>query len=152
MANIAQTVNVLQAVILTEGSRMLLTPTYHVFDLYKHHQDATLLSSFMETEEIGAGEYRIPNLSASASIGNDGMVNVTIANTSAITGFPVEIALEGMQVKAATAQILTGKIQDCNEFDNPDKVKPVALQTELMNGLVRFNMPACGVAMVRLRS
>ena len=152
MANIAQTVNVLQAVILTEGSQMLLTPTYHVFDLYKHHQDATLLSCFMETEEIGTDEYRIPNLSASASIGDDGTVNMTIANTSANTGCPVEIALEGMQVKVVTAQILSGKIQDHNEFDNPGKVKPIELRTKLMRGLVQVNMPACSVVLVRLRS
>ena len=53
MANLAQMVNVLQAVILTEGRKLVLTPTYHVFDLYKHHQDAVLLGSYAETGLVG---------------------------------------------------------------------------------------------------
>lgn len=73
MANIAQLVNVLQAVILTEGEKMLLTPTYHVFKMYRCHQDAELLHSSLETELIGAEEEnRVPNLNESVSLGTDG--------------------------------------------------------------------------------
>ena len=62
MANIAQMVNVLQAVILTEGEKMIKTPTYHVFYMYKHHQDAELLDSFVETEQIGLEEQNMVTL------------------------------------------------------------------------------------------
>jgi alpha-N-arabinofuranosidase len=67
MANIAQTVNVLQSVILTEGDKIVLTPTYHAFDLYKGHQDAVSLGIWLENDEVGAGEAKTPRLSASAS-------------------------------------------------------------------------------------
>ena len=83
MANIAQMVNVLQAVILTEGSKMLLTPTYHVFDLYKEHQGATLLESSLETETIG-GENPVPNLTQSVSVSESGALHITIDRKSVV--------------------------------------------------------------------
>jgi alpha-N-arabinofuranosidase len=75
MANLAQTVNVLQAVVLTEGDRMVLTPTYHVFDLYKAHQDAAAADCFVTTDEADAG---LPQLHASASV-KDGVLTLTVA-------------------------------------------------------------------------
>mgnify|MGYP000684982437 FL=1 len=64
MANIAQMVNVLQSMILTEGEKMVKTPTYHVFDLYQVHQENDLLASSLETEQVGLeDEYMVPNLS-----------------------------------------------------------------------------------------
>ena len=62
MANMAQLVNVLQSVVLTEGDKMLLTPTYHVFKLYKNHQGAELIQSYVETTDIGAETYQVPNI------------------------------------------------------------------------------------------
>ena len=94
MANIAQMVNVLQAVILTEGNRMVLTPTYHVFDLYKDHQDATLVESYLDTEKIGvAEEHQVPNLSASVSEDANGVLHITAANLSADKAYPLECEL-----------------------------------------------------------
>jgi alpha-N-arabinofuranosidase len=87
MANLAQTVNVLQAVVLTEGDRMVLTPTYHVFDLYKAHQDAAAADCFVTTDEADAD---LPQLHASASI-KDGALTLTVANASADK--PVNAAL-----------------------------------------------------------
>ena len=84
MANIAQTINVLQALILTEegSDRMILTPTYHIFEMYKVHQDATLLPLDLSCEEYAYGEYRMPSLSASASKDAAGRVHVSICNVS----------------------------------------------------------------------
>lgn len=79
MANLAQMVNVIHSIILTEGDRMLLTPTYHTFALYKEHQDAQLLDSWLETEEIGDEESRILNMSHTASMKN-GVLTLTISN------------------------------------------------------------------------
>ena len=152
MANIAQTVNVLQAMILTEGDKMVLTPTYHVFDLYKHHHDATLVSSFIETEDVGTDENKIPNINASASVDADGTISVTIANTSADSSFPVEIALEGMKASSATGEILTGNIHDYNHFGQTEKVKPTKLDSiKIADGAVKVTMPACSVVSIRIK-
>ncbi|MCI7324746.1 alpha-N-arabinofuranosidase, partial [bacterium] len=80
MANIAQMVNVLQAMILTEGERMVLTPTYHVFALYKDHQNARQLESYVGAALVGEGEEQVPDLHVSASQGTDGAILITAAN------------------------------------------------------------------------
>lgn len=146
MANIAQMVNVLQAVILTEGENMLLTPTYHVFDLYKHHQDATLLGSFAETTEIGSGEDQVENLSVSASEDQDGVIHITLANLSDGDECPVELTLEGRAAGKAAGRVLSGGMGDYNDFDRPGAVKPRDFTgiTASQDGL-RFTMPPCSV-------
>jgi len=137
MANIAQTLNVLQSVILTEGAQMLLTPTYHVFDLYKKHQEATAVySAFNEATE----------LSASASL-NDAGLFITLVNPSAGEAFPVELALSGFEPKRASARILSGGIRDHNTFDEPNKVKIAVFE-----GIdrLRLSLPPCSVVAVEL--
>ena len=152
MANIAQTVNVLQAVILTEGSKMLLTPTYHVFDLFKHHQDATLVYSHFEKGCNYVGKHhQVPCLSASASISDDGILTVTIANTSADAVIPLEISIEGLwQTTNVTANTLSGAIEDHNTFDTADKVKQKPLPTDITSRGVSLTVPACSVTSIRL--
>ena len=91
MANLAQVVNVLQAVILTEGEKMILTPTYHVFNMYKNHQEATLVESYIETKMIGVGEeYKVPNLNESVSVDSEGRINITINNLSIDEAYDIE--------------------------------------------------------------
>ena len=149
MANIAQTVNVLQSVILTEGSKMLLTPTYHVFDLFKHHQDATLLYSHMDKGCSEASKHKIPCLSASASIDDDNTLTITIANTSPDACIPVEVAIAGMQPASVSANVLTGEIGAYNDFSATERVKPQALPACVENGGISFSLPACSVAAIR---
>ena len=122
MANIAQVVNVLQAVILTEGPNMLLTPTYYVFDMYKVHQGAVLIDSFIETEAIGEGDSAVVNLHESASIDADGNINVTVCNLSAEESFDVCLSLYGRNITKVNATVLTGKFDAHNTFDNPNTV------------------------------
>ncbi len=146
MANIAQMVNVLQAVILTEGEKMLLTPTYHVFDLYKHHQDATLLGVFAETKEVGTGEDKVKNLSVSASEDRDGVVHITLANLSAEDACPIELKLEGREDGKVTGRMLSGAMGDYNDFDDPSKVHLRPFTAIAVNGeSLTFTMPACSV-------
>ena len=84
MANIAQMVNVLQAVILTEGEKMVKTPTYHVFHMYRHHQGAELLNSTLSgSGEVGPEEWRVPNITESVSRDGDGVITITLNNLSA---------------------------------------------------------------------
>lgn len=145
MANIAQLVNVLQAVILTEGDRMLLTPTYHVFNLYKHHQEGELLDSYVETEEIGT-EDKVPNLQESVSMDQDGRIHITINNLSVSEAYEVEPVLAQASVKEVKGTILTGGMRDYNTFEEPERVQPKEFTDySLQDGRLTFQLPACSV-------
>lgn len=146
MANIAQMINVLQSVILTEGEKMILTPTYHVFNMYKYHQNATLLESHIETETIGTTEYSIPNLNESVSIAEDGTIHITIANTSATKAYPIEMISADYQFSSVTGEIVTGQMSAHNTFENPEVVTKKAFDdiTVSEEG-VRFTISACAV-------
>lgn len=146
MANIAQLVNVLQAVILTEGDKMLLTPTYHVFNMYKDHQDAQLLDSYIETKTIGSREHKVPNLHESVSLGQDGRIHITLNNLSVTEDYEIETLLADTVVKAVQGTILTNEMHAHNTFDNPDKVHPETFQgCEITPEGLKFTIPACSV-------
>jgi len=150
MANLAQTVNVLQAVILTEGDKMVKTPTYHVFDMFKHHQDARLLHCYTDTNVIGTEEHQVPHLSACASIDGEDIVTVTLVNPSTDRHLPVDISLEGMNSKTIDANILTGAYREYNSFDSaPLKVTNFTdIKNEGRN--LKLTLPACSVVALRL--
>ena len=147
MANIAQLVNVLQAVILTEGDAMLKTPTYYVFKMYSAHQDNTLLESSVDFKNIGLEEeYMVPNLTESASKDSDGKIHITLTNLSCDEAYDIETNLLDCEVSEAKAQIVTGKMDDCNTFDNPDKVKEADFDSLVIEGnKIRFTVPAASV-------
>lgn len=127
MANIAQTVNVLQAVILTDGDKLVLTPTYYVFKMYKDHQENTLLGSYITTkEEFSKSANRsYPQLVESASIDENGIIYSTITNTSAEKSVKLKCQIADASVKSIRAEILTGDIHDKNDFDNKNVVGTV---------------------------
>ena len=148
MANIAQLVNVLQSVILTEGGKMVLTPTYHVFDLYKCHQDATLLGCFAESGIVEG----VADLSVSASEDSEGTVHLPAANLNAGEACPVEIQLLGKETDSAAGRLLTGGMGAYNDFDHPHDVQITALdEIELEAGRARFTLPPCSVAEIALK-
>lgn len=124
MANIAQMVNVLQSVILTEGERMVLTPTYHVFEMYNQHQEAELLESFIETKTVGMGKNIVPDLHESVSIDNDGKITITLCNLSLDESRRIDTEVVGFKAEKITGRILTGAMADHNTFDEPEKVIP----------------------------
>lgn len=149
MANLAQTVNVLQSVILTEGDQMVLTPTYHVFDLYKAHQDAKEIDCFVETDEIGAGEYKVNQVMASASE-KDGVTTVTVTNLSEADAADAALSILGADVANVTARILTGEVHQYNDFGNsPLKVEEFTAFEKVDGGLV-LHLPACSVVEVTI--
>lgn len=120
MANIAQMVNVLQSVILTEGKYMIKTPTYYVFDLYKYHQDGQLLDSSLETNLIGMKEeYMVPNLSESVSLDSNNTIHITVANLSVDTAYPINVDLHNFPVNEIAGEVLTGDIHGMNTFQDP---------------------------------
>ena len=119
MANLAQLVNVLQSLILTEGPRMLLTPTYYVFKLFRHHQENELLLSEMKTDgEKGS----VPTVHASASVDQHGVIHVTLVNPGLDDAQEVKIDLSGRKAQDVTGSILTGAMDAHNTFDAPEQV------------------------------
>jgi alpha-L-arabinofuranosidase len=125
MANIAQTVNVLQAVVLTEGAKMLVTPTWHVYDMYKAHQGAELLSLRLDSDAYVRSGSSIPQINASASKAPDGTVSVTVCNLShsSSAAVPVDLRGEKRPRDLVSATILSSDSMTAhNTFDRPDAV------------------------------
>lgn len=151
MACLAQIVNVLQSVLLTEGPQMIKTPTWYVFRMFREHQDAQLVSSCIETQTIGEeAQYMVPNLTESASVDQNGRLQITIGNLSATEDYPVNTHITGFNAKKVSAQILTGQMSDKNTFDEPDTVKTQPLALDLQNGDLSFTMPAHSVITITL--
>ncbi len=121
MANIAQIVNVLQSVALTDGEEMILTPTYYVFKMYKDHQENTLLGSYLTTKNL-AEKGQLPQLIESASVKEDGTIVATIVNTSVTESAEVKCQIADFAVSGITAEILTGDAHDHNDFENKNAV------------------------------
>ena len=153
MANLAQTVNVLQSVVLTEGEKMLLTPTYHVFDMYKGHQDAMLAASFVQSEMEGEGSYRIPTLQESASVAEDGTLTVTLANLSLEKDYEVDAILLGAPSGKIEASLLGGRMDAYNSFDEPDRVQPRDFSGEVRRTAsgAAFKIPAHTILKLSVR-
>jgi len=123
MANIAQVVNVLQALILTDKEKMILTPTYHVYDLYKVHQNAVFLPFKLVSEDYKLGKKKIPAISATASRDSSGAIHVSLVNVNPEKNIIVRCALKGVEAKNISGKILTSEnMQDHNTFEQPEKI------------------------------
>ena len=125
MANIAQMINVLQAMILTDGDQMVKTPTYHIFDLYRIHHDTKLLNAhFHQVTEYSYGEESIPDISMTASKNSGGQIGFTITNKNPHGSRQVEIEIRGGEVQSlGNGRILTAEnFNDVNTFDDPERV------------------------------
>jgi len=125
MANIAQTVNVLQAMILTKGEKMILTPTYHVFEMYKVHQDAVQLPTDMQCNDYQFGSEKIQSLNVSASRDKSGKVHVSFCNLDPKNTAELVCEFRGIEATGVSGRVLTAPaITAHNTFDNPQAVKP----------------------------
>ena len=153
MANIAQTVNVLQAMILTDKEKMILTPTYHVFDLYKVHQDAVFLPSELKTEDYEHNGQKIPALNVSSSKARDGGINISIVNVHPEKNFSLECELRGIQTTRVSGQILTGpKLNSHNTFDQPANAKIADFKgVVLQNNVIKIEMPAKSIVVLNVK-
>jgi len=127
MANLAQTINVLQALMLTDGAAMITTPTYHVFDLYKAHQGALALSCHVESEPYESGAESIPRVSVSASRDDAGQAHLTLCNADPHRPAEIACAVKGLALTRVEGMALTADAIDAhNTFEHPDRVAPVA--------------------------
>lgn len=152
MANLAQAVNVLQAVILTRDDKMILTPTYHVFDMYKVHHDAELLDMDLDNAEYEFNGTRLPMLSASASRDTLGRIHISICNLSHEKSCDIDFEIQGADVSMATGTILTAsEINARNTFDEPDAVKPVPFENvKITDSHVSCSIPSKSVVVLEL--
>lgn len=153
MANLAQTVNVLQAVILTNEEKMLLTPTYHVMEMYTVHHDATLLPLDLKTGDYTFGNDKLPAISASASKDAAGVTHISLVNIDANKAQDVTIDVRGAKFGGVTGRILTSdKVQDYNSFEQPGKIKPAPFKdATVSNGTLKVKLPAHSVVVLELK-
>jgi alpha-N-arabinofuranosidase len=152
MANIAQTNNVLQAMILTQGEKLLLTPTYHVFEMYKVHQDATHLPTELECAAYQFEQEEIPGLSASASRDRQGKLHVSLCNLNPHRPARVVCELRGAKPKRVTGRALSAPtMQAHNTFEQPTAVKPAAFEAvQLTDAGWQATLPPKSVVVLEL--
>lgn len=149
MANIAQMVNVLQAMVLTEGEKMVLTPTYHLFRMMKNHMDGERIDICCDKKELEVFGKKIPKLSVSASE-KDGVLTVSVCNVSLDSDEDMVIEADGFS--AADGEVLTAEnMTDCNTFENPDAVSPKKLDIAVSEGRAAFKLPKMSAAVITLR-
>jgi alpha-L-arabinofuranosidase len=153
MANLAQTVNVLQSVILTKGAQMILTPTYYVFDLYKVHQDATLLPTQMISPDYSYDDKTIPAVNVSASQDSSGVVHISLVNIDPTKYVEVHTALNNISANNISGEILTADhFNDYNSFNDPNKIKPATFNNfKKDNNGLDIKLPPMSVVMVTVK-
>ena len=154
MANIAQLVNVLQAMILTDGRRMLLTPTYHVFEMYKCHQDSVHIPVSIQCEKYLCGEDSLPSISVSASKDGADMLNITMCNVDPNNEAILSCDIRGASVDGLHGRILTAKDLDAhNSFDYGENVTPLEFEGfSLTDGNVKIQLPPKSIVALHGRS
>ena len=143
MANLAQAVNVLQSVILTEGDKMIKTPTYHVFDLFKTHQNNEAVYCYTKNENMSEGK-NTPMISVSASV-NEKSMTVTVANCSLTEEAAVECSIFGFKASSVSCRILTNEAHSFNDFDCPDRVSITEHTAVIKDNVLKLNIPPCAV-------
>lgn len=153
MANIAQMVNVLQAMILTDNERMVLTPTYYVFRMYKVHQGATRIPIELSLPKYTLGETSIPALSTSASRDSAGRIHLSIVNLEPNSSAEITAKIAGQQIRSVTGEVLTAPAMNVmNTFDNPAAVKPSPFSAYRMaDSELTLDVPAKSVVVMELK-
>ena len=158
MANIAQVVNVLQSMILTNEKNpkdgIVLTPTYHVFNMYKVHKEATFLPSTLTCDSIRVNDHEIvPSVSATASRDKNGVIHVSLTNLNIDKQQTVKVDIDGLKVKSAAGEILTTKdVASYNDFSHRDTVKPEAFNDcKVKSGSLNVTIPAHSIVTLTVK-
>jgi alpha-N-arabinofuranosidase len=152
MANIAQMINVLQSMILTDGPKMTVTPTYWAFEMYKVHQDARFLPVALITPDYKFGARTMPMVDATASRDAAGRVHLSLVNVDPNVAVTVSCELEGLAAKTVTGRILTAPEMNAhNTFDTPDVVMPKTFTGATLNtGKLSVVLPSKSVVTLEL--
>ena len=154
MANIAQFVNVLQAMILTKDEQIVKTPTFYVFKMYKVHHDATLLPIDVTCDDYKYEDMTLPSISASASKDKDGVIHVSLCNIDMNKSRSVEIDLRGTdKLSKSSGEIITSaKENDFNDFGQPEKVNIKKFSSfSVKNNILKVDLPAKSVVTIELK-
>jgi alpha-N-arabinofuranosidase len=153
MANIAQLINVLQAMILTDKEKMVLTPTYHVFEMYSVHQNAILLPTEIASPEYSLNGETIPAVTVSASRDHAGKVHISLTNADPHHPIALSGVLDGMAAASVSGRVLTGpEITSHNTFAAPNTVQPTALEgAKIQGGRLSVTLPPKSVVMLEVQ-
>lgn len=153
MANIAQMINVLQAMILTREEKMLLTPTYHVFEMYKPFQDATALPIELKSPWYNAESSNIPAVHASAVKARDGRIHIGLVNVDPNRPIAINTRLEGVTASKVQGRILSAATTNAhNTFESPAQVRPAAFTGATLDaGTLKVTLPAKSVVMLEIQ-
>ena len=153
MANLAQAINVLQSVILTQEEKMILTPTYHVMEMYNVHMDATFIPLNVKSEDYEFGKEKLPAISASASKDSVGNVHISMANIDMNKEQQITIDVSDYKLSTVKGRVLTsGRVQDRNTFENPNKIKPAAFTGASISGsTLTVKIPPFSVVVLELK-
>jgi alpha-L-arabinofuranosidase len=152
LANLAQTVNVLQSLVLTKGPQMLLTPTYWVFDLYKVHQEAKLIPIQFNSPDYTSGSDKIPALNIAASKDSLGAVHISLVNLDPTKNISIQTSIDGTW-KSVTGKILTSaNLTDVNSFEQPNKVVETDFKgAKLAGNKLSVDLPAKSIVVLELK-
>jgi alpha-N-arabinofuranosidase len=153
MANIAQMVNVLQAMILTQEERMLLTPTYHVFEMYKGFKDAAVIPVNLSAPAYKHGEFEMPAVHAAAARAQDGRLQLALTNLDPDEAARLTLTITGRPARLAGGTLLTAQAMNAiNTFDKPDMVKPQPFKGARFSGeRLQVELPAKSVVVLTLQ-
>jgi alpha-N-arabinofuranosidase len=151
MANIAQMINVLQAMILTDKEKMVLTPTYYVFKMYVPFQDATLIPVTFDAGTYAHGAVSLPRIDAIAAKGSDGKLLLEITNLDAENPVAIDADLTGIAARSAKAETLSGAAVDSiNTFDSPNAVDPKSATVKVQSGKLSLTVEPRSVTVVSI--
>ena len=149
MTAIAQMVNVLQAMILTDGPKMVLTPTYHLFKMYVPFQGAKRLPISFDAGTYKFGEVSVPRIDAIAARGTDGKLWIALTNVDPNKIADIDVALEGIRAKRASGTVLTAaRVDAVNTYDKPDEVEPQPISAKVTGGRLKVTVPAKSVTVL----
>ena len=153
VANLAQCVNVLQAVILTKKEKMILTPTYYVMEMYNVHQDATLLPITLTVNDYILNGEKLPAVSASASKDSLGVIHISLVNIDPLQSQKISVVLKSETKKNLSGRILTSKkLQDYNSFTEPEKIKPATFNNASINkNMLTVTLPPTAVVVLTIK-
>jgi alpha-N-arabinofuranosidase len=152
MANIAQMINVLQSVILTDGDKMILTPTYYLFKMFSVHQNAELLETNLEKSYYYYGEEKIDQLSVSSSIDAEGKIHISLCNLDPINEVEIDCELIGASKSTISGTILTSyEMNARNTFENPEAItETVYSNLKLENNQIYTCIPPKSVVVLKI--
>jgi alpha-L-arabinofuranosidase len=148
-ANIAQMINVLQAMILTDKEKMVLTPTYYVFKMYAPFQDATFVPVTFDAGTYKHEDVSLPRLDAIAAKDTSGKLWLEITNVDPNQSAVIDLSIAGMDAKAAAGQTLTApKVDSVNTFDVPKTVVAKPISAKLENGKLTLTVEPKSVTVI----